>query len=62
MLDLRRPESIEAVHRIIPHVDIVVENVTPGVMERRGARLRRVSAINPRSIMASVRAIRTETK
>ena len=36
VLDLRRPESIEAVHRMIPHVDIVVENATPGVMERRG--------------------------
>ncbi|MCC6434032.1 MAG: CoA transferase [Acidimicrobiales bacterium] len=54
VLDLRRPESIEAVHRMIPHVDIVVENATPGVMARRGLGYEQLSAINPRLIMASV--------
>jgi CoA:oxalate CoA-transferase len=53
-LDLRRREAIDAIKRLIPHIDIVVENATPGVMERRGLGYADLSAINPRLIMASV--------
>ncbi|MEZ5232511.1 MAG: CoA transferase [Acidimicrobiales bacterium] len=54
VLDLRRPEAIDALRRLIPHVDVVVENATPGVMERRGLGYAQLSAINPRLIMVSV--------
>jgi crotonobetainyl-CoA:carnitine CoA-transferase CaiB-like acyl-CoA transferase len=53
-LDLRRAEVIEAIKALIPEVDIVVENGTPGVMERRGLGYATLSALNPRLIMASV--------
>jgi CoA:oxalate CoA-transferase len=53
-VDLRRPDVIEAVKRLVPQVDVLVENATPGVMERRGLGYAELSAINPRLIMASV--------
>lgn len=53
-LDLRRPEAIKAIHELIPTIDIVVENSTPGVMARRGLSYEALSAINPRLIMASI--------
>ena len=53
-LDLRRPEAVDAIRRLVPHVDVVVENATPGVMERRGLGYADLSAVNPRLIMASV--------
>jgi CoA:oxalate CoA-transferase len=53
-VDLRRSDVIEAVKRLVPSVDVVVENATPGVMERRGLGYAELSRINPRLIMASV--------
>jgi crotonobetainyl-CoA:carnitine CoA-transferase CaiB-like acyl-CoA transferase len=53
-LDLRRPEACDAILRLVPEIDIVVENATPGVMERRGLGYADLSAVNPRLIMASV--------
>ena len=53
-LDLRRPEAVDAIRRLVPHIDVVVENATPGVMERRGLGYADLSALNPRLIMASV--------
>jgi len=53
-LDFRRPEAVEAVKRIVPHVDVVIENATPGVMARRGLGYDDLKAVNPTLIMASV--------
>jgi len=53
-LDLRRADVVEAVKRLLPTVDVVVENGTPGVMDRRGLGYAELSRINPRLIMASV--------
>jgi CoA:oxalate CoA-transferase len=53
-VDLGRPEATEMVRRLIPHVDVVVENSTPGIMAKRGMAYEDLSAINPRLIMASV--------
>ncbi|MFN0090364.1 MAG: CaiB/BaiF CoA transferase family protein [Acidimicrobiales bacterium] len=53
-LDLRRPEAVEVIERLVPRVDVVVENYSPGVMEKRGLGYDRLSALNPRLIMASV--------
>ena len=53
-LDLRRADVVEAVKRLVPTVDVVVENGTPGVMDRRGLGYAELSRINPRLIMASV--------
>ncbi|MPY93854.1 MAG: CoA transferase, partial [Acidimicrobiia bacterium] len=53
-VDLRRPEGVALVKELVPHVDIVVENYSAGVMERRGLGYEALSAVNPRLIMASV--------
>ncbi len=53
-IDLGRPEAADVVRRIVPHVDVVVENSTPGIMAKRGLGYDDLSAINPRLIMASV--------
>lgn len=53
-IDMRRPEAAEVIRRLVPHVDVVVENSTPGIMAKRGLGYDDLSAINPRLIMASV--------
>jgi crotonobetainyl-CoA:carnitine CoA-transferase CaiB-like acyl-CoA transferase len=53
-VDLRRPEAIDALKRLVPHVDVVVENFSAGVMDRRGLGYDVLSALNPKVIMASV--------
>ena len=53
-LDLSKPEAIALVHRLIEHIDIVVENFRPGVMKRLQLDYDTLSAINPRLIYASI--------
>jgi CoA:oxalate CoA-transferase len=53
-VDLRRPEGVALVKDLVPHVDVVVENYSHGVMARKGLDYESLSAINPRLIMASV--------
>jgi CoA:oxalate CoA-transferase len=53
-LDLSRHEAVELVKELIPKVDVVVENFTPGVMARRGLDYESLAAINPGIVMASV--------
>ncbi|MCP3992168.1 MAG: CoA transferase [Actinomycetia bacterium] len=53
-VDLSTEEGIALVTELIPHVDVVVENFTPGVMARKGLAYDDLSKINPRLIMASV--------
>src|SRR6266567_3542852 len=36
VLDLKRPEAVAVVHRLVKSADIVVENFRPGVMARFG--------------------------
>lgn len=52
-LDLSRDGAVEVVHRLVPHVDIVVENFRPGTMDRLGIGYERLSAIKPSLIFAS---------
>lgn len=53
-VDLRRDEGRAIVADLVTHVDVVVENSTPGVMARRGLGYDDLAAINPSIIMASV--------
>ena len=53
-LDLSKPEAIDIVKRLVEHVDIVVENFRPGVMDKLGLGYDALSAINPRLIYASI--------
>ncbi len=53
-LDLSKPEAVALVHRLIEHVDVVVENFRPGVMTRLRLDYDTLSTINPRLIYASI--------
>jgi CoA:oxalate CoA-transferase len=52
-LDLRVPEAIEAVKRLVPHFDVVVENFRPGTMEAWGLGYEDLKALRPDIILAS---------
>ncbi len=53
-LDLREPDSLEAVRRLVAEADVVVENFSTGVMERYGLGWAQTREINPRLIMLSI--------
>ena len=53
-IDLRSPEGVAVVKDLVRHVDVVVENSTPGVMARRGLGYEDLKAVNPAIVMASI--------
>jgi len=53
-LDLRRPEAVEIVKRLVARADVVWENFRPGVMAKLGVGYDTLSAINPRLIYCAV--------
>ena len=53
-VDLTRPEGISLIEDLVSKVDIVVENYSPGGMERRGLGYQRLRELNPQIIMASI--------
>lgn len=53
-LDLRNPEAVALVKELVAHVDVVVENYSAGVMDRRGLGYDDLAAVNPAVIMASI--------
>ncbi|MBA4179192.1 MAG: carnitine dehydratase [Anaerolinea sp.] len=55
-LDLRNPRAIEVVRRIVPTVDIVVENFRPGAMERMGLGYNDLKRLREDIILASASA------
>ena len=52
-LDLRMQEARDAVKRLAPHFDVVVENFRPGTMERWGLGYEDLRALRPDIIVAS---------
>jgi crotonobetainyl-CoA:carnitine CoA-transferase CaiB-like acyl-CoA transferase len=53
-LDLRKPDAIEVIKRLVPAADVVWENFRPGVMDRLGLGYDTLAAINPRLIYCAV--------
>lgn len=53
-LDLRQPEAVGVVKRLVVGADVVWENFRPGVMERLGLGYEALAAINPRLIYCGV--------
>ena len=53
-LDLRKPDAIEVIKRLVPTADVVWENFRPGVMDRLGLGYDTLAAINPRLIYCAV--------
>jgi crotonobetainyl-CoA:carnitine CoA-transferase CaiB-like acyl-CoA transferase len=52
-LDLYKPEAKEIVLRMIPKIDVVVENFAPGTIAELGFGYEVLSAINPKLVMCS---------
>jgi crotonobetainyl-CoA:carnitine CoA-transferase CaiB-like acyl-CoA transferase len=53
-LDMRRPEAVEIIKRLVATADVVWENFRPGVMDKLGVGYDVLSAINPRLIYCAV--------
>lgn len=53
-LDLKKPESLEVVRRLVAEYDIVLEQFRPGVMDKLGLGYEALKAINPRLIYVSI--------
>jgi len=53
-LDLRRPEAVEVVKRLVATTDVVWENFRPGVMDKLGLGYETLAALNPRLIYCAV--------
>jgi CoA:oxalate CoA-transferase len=51
---LKTPEGLKVVKDLLPKVDVLVENFTPGVMGRLGLDYETVKAINPKIVMCSI--------
>lgn len=52
--DLKNPEDLAKVRRLIGKADLMIENFRPGVMERIGLSYAEVRTLNPRIIYGSV--------
>ncbi|WP_314409848.1 CaiB/BaiF CoA-transferase family protein [Pseudomonas kuykendallii] len=53
-LDLKRPEAVELVRRLVLDYDIVLEQFRPGVMDRLGVGYAALKAVNPALIYVSI--------
>lgn len=53
-MDLKSPEAVELVKRMIVHIDVLVENFRGGVMDKLGLGHEVLSAVNPRLVYASI--------
>ncbi|HYG45791.1 MAG TPA: CoA transferase [Bordetella sp.] len=53
-LDLRQPEGIGILERLIPRYDVLVENFRPGTLDRWGLGMERLQALRPDLIVLRV--------
>ena len=53
-LNLKKPEAVEAVKKLIMEYDIIVEQFRPGVMEKLGLDYETLRKVNPRLIYCSL--------
>ena len=53
-LNIAEPDAVELVKRLVGHCDVVIENFSPGVMDRLGLGYETLSAIKPDIVMASI--------
>ncbi len=52
-LNLRHPQGVEVVKRLIARADVVIENYTPGTLQKLGLGYETLKKVNPRIIMLS---------
>lgn len=53
-LDLKNPDDLAALRKLLTKADVVLQNFRPGVIERLGLDYTSVSALNPRIVYASI--------
>lgn len=53
-LDLKKPEAIDIVKKLVQEYDIVVEQFRPGVLDRLGIGYEALKAVNPKVIFCSI--------
>jgi crotonobetainyl-CoA:carnitine CoA-transferase CaiB-like acyl-CoA transferase len=53
-LDLKSPQGLEALRRLVERADVLVENFRPGTMERLGLTYEQAHALNPSLVYCSV--------
>ncbi|MCW2643758.1 MAG: CoA transferase [Dactylosporangium sp.] len=56
-LNLRTPAGQQLLHRLVAVVDVVVENFSPGVLERWGLGYQRMREINPDVVLVSMAGV-----
>jgi len=54
LLDLKSPDGIEVIRRLIASTDVLVENFRPGVMRRLKLDYEQLKALNPKLIYCSI--------
>lgn len=59
-LDIKTEKGRALLDRLVTGADIVLENLTPGALARSGISFDRLSALNPRLIMASMSSVGQE--
>jgi crotonobetainyl-CoA:carnitine CoA-transferase CaiB-like acyl-CoA transferase len=52
-VDMKRPEGLALVHRLVARADVVIENFRPGAMAKLGLGYAQLSAENPRIVYCS---------
>lgn len=53
-LDLKKPEAVEIIKRLVPHMDVVIENFSPGTLAKYGLGYEALKQLNSRLIMCSI--------
>lgn len=53
-IDLKNPEDVATLKRLLERADVMMQNFRPGVIERLGLDYATVKAINPRLVYASI--------
>ena len=53
-LDLKKPEAVEIVKGLVPQVDVVIENFSPGTLAKYGLGYDELKKLHPRLIMCSI--------
>jgi benzylsuccinate CoA-transferase BbsF subunit len=53
-LNTTKPEAIDLIKSLVTHCDVVIENFSPGVMDRLGLNYDVISSIKPEIVMASI--------
>lgn len=56
-VDLRKPEGVELIKRLVPKMDVVVENFAPGVIGSMGLGYEVLKSLNPSIVMCSISAL-----